>query len=279
MFSLKTPWSNYAVEVGFEPVKDRESKGRFLILNTPELYLHYIVDALQNGVKMQKTASVFAWPLGVAQDWATQDISGTAETSKSINADNIKEELFLVFSSHEYDYKQAYQIYMLVHNMAAMAKSSLSTDELYALQKGDARFSVNTSVYGIWTIGSDSLAAKYNKFEDARFPDVYQPKPESLRVIAPIEAPDGYDGIEMPTSWGSFKIRNGGHIAIAIAEDDTYPTGYQQLLRNLDAVKAGSNFSELFLKNEQGALRSKLDIYGIEPGFVKSNYQPIKMDI
>ncbi|MDB5478079.1 MAG: hypothetical protein JWM96_574 [Alphaproteobacteria bacterium] len=277
MFSLKTPWSRYAVEVGFVPVQEREAAGRFLTINTPDLYRSHVIEALRHGKPMRKTASIFAWPLGIAQEWATQDISGQAETAKAIKAD-LKEELFLVFSSHEYDYKQAYQTYMLVHNMAAMAKSSLTTEELLDLHTGEAHFSLNTSVYGIWTIGADSLASKYSKFDDQRFPDVYQPKPEALRIIAPVKATEGYDGIEMPTSWGSFKIRNGGHIAIAIAEDNAHLTGYQQLLRNLEAVDKGEGvFEELFLVEKKGALRSTLDIYGIEPGFVESNYDVVAM--
>lgn len=285
MLSLKMPGSAYSLDVGFKPIENKEKIGNFLKVDTPELYEQHIVQALASkGDAMQKTARIFAWPLGVAEEWSTKDISGHAETTKPVGnhqvsddaKTNAKNELFLVFSSHEFNYKTALQTYTMAHTMAAVAKTSLTSDELSQLQAGQLRYSLNTMSYGVWTVDAFNLKSKYDSFEDKDFPDVYLPKPESLRVIAPVNA-EGYDGIEMPTSWGTFKVQNGGHIAIAVTDDDNDQTGYQQFLRNMDLKKEeNKTTSELFLDMKEEGTRSKLDIYGIEPGFVQNNYKSVK---
>lgn len=281
MLSLTMPGSNYSLDVGFKAIEKKEKTGNFLVLDTPELYDQYVVQALkEQGQAMQKTASIFAWPLGVAEEWATKDISGEAETVKAlgnhdvsdVEKNNARNELFLVFSDHEFNYKTAIQTYTMAHTMAAMAKTSLSSEQISALQAGQLRYTLNTAAYGVWTMDANSLKAKYDRYEDNRFPDVYIPKAEAMRVIAPIHA-EGYDGIEMPTTWGSFKVQNGGHVAVAVTEDENDPTGYQQFQRNMDLAKDQPNTAELFLATKEEGLRSVLDIYGIEPGFVQSNYK------
>jgi hypothetical protein len=283
MYSVTMPHSQYTLDIDFKPIEPLKQNGQFLDVSNPDLYYEHVVKTLQHqGQSMQKTASIFAWPLGVAQEWATKDISGEAETVKSVGQydvsenerTNAKNELFLVFSSHEFNYKTALQTYMMAHTMAGIAKSALPFDDLSALQKGQLRYTLNTSAYGMWTMDAHSLKTKYDTLNDDRFPDVYVPKPEATRIIAPVQV-SGYDGIEMPTSWGSFKIRNGGHIAIAVTEEDKDPTGYQQFVRNNEMLTKMDNpdVAQLFLVNKEDGVRSVLDIYGIEPGFVQSNYK------
>lgn len=288
MYALSMPWSQYTLDVGFEPILPCEKTGNFLDVSSPKLYKSQVIDPIANrGLAMQKDASIFAWPLGIAEEIATKDISGSAEMSKKIGnfdlspeaKNNAKSELFMVFSSHQFNYKQALQTYTMAHSLAAMAKSSLGDEELEALKTGMLRFKLNTSAYGVWTMDAKGLGDKYNRYEDKRFPDVYLPKPEALRIIAPVQAPKGYDGIEMPTNWGSFKVQNGGHIAIAVDPEDGSTTGYQQFQRNMDALKAKKgSVKSLFLTQSDSAVLSKLDIYGIEPGYVASNYKSIPMN-
>jgi hypothetical protein len=115
---------------------------------------------------------------------------------------------------------------------------------------------------GLWTSKKSSFEFDYNRAPIDGNTNLYDPDPEAFRVCVAIDKP-----IVIPTPWGKpFTIEAGGTLA-------TRERDVESLASALADIKAGKISPKAALLNEDGS--SKFDVYGMNPGFLEGNYQPV----
>lgn len=271
-YGNKTPIN---IRLSYKPIEKKDDNAKnYLNVRTADEYYQHVVEPLMSSTDVQqKTTQLYVFPLSTAEEYITMNKFNRDETGRAIGdhtvgteKDNSKNNMFLVFSTDVYDQQQATMAYLTINQMSTLVKSNLQSEELMALIAGQERYKLNVSAYGMWTMNGKDLGSKY-KPETA---NLFSPNPESWRVFSEVPAIAGYDGINIPTTWGDFNIDTGGHLAIskegyeAFAATATDPS----LLRE-DRMQAYLTGGTTIL--------SVHDVYGIEPGFVANNYKPVEV--
>ena len=121
---------------------------------------------------------------------------------------------------------------------------------------------------GLWTIKKGSFEFDYLPQNEGKNDGLWKPNPEAFRVTL---TTDG--DINIPVQWGGgFVVETGG--TIAIREKDV-----KDLADALQQVRAGTKSAHdaLFTKDKSGAEVTTYDIYGMNPGFLQENYNPVSL--
>lgn len=224
-------------------------------LLSPDAYAKLAQTLLDQGAGRGKTESVAAYRLRPLRLVCT---SGADIQEQSVGI----EPLYIVFDLKHWPNSYARSL-VLQDIMNAYVRRMMEEDDIN-------RPDFNGP--GIWTTKAKSFESDYARRpqtdESAARPDLYDPDPAAFRLCLPCDK-----AMILPTTWGSYPMKPGG--TLAIRESDV-----PALKAALDDIAAGRKTATeaLFVKSgKSGALRARFDIYGMEPGFVDANYQPVPL--
>lgn len=210
-------------------------------------YQHTLERLVTEGHGVGKTQPVAAFLLRNLR-LVTETESGVDEVEKEINV----EPLYLVMDLAQYpnDYVQK----LVVRDIMAKYASRII---------GDAELnSPDFKGPGLWTTKKSSFEGDY--VPDSAERNVFQPNEDAYRLCLTIDKP-----IIIPTAWGKpFTVEAGG--TIAIRERDVVA-----LTEVLQRIQDGEITSEEGLLQTEAA--SKFDVYGMNPGFLEANYEPVSL--
>jgi hypothetical protein len=125
---------------------------------------------------------------------------------------------------------------------------------------------------GIWTAKKNSFEQDYLRRdgadEDGRPLTLYDPNPDAYRICLPVNEP-----VTIPTAWGTpYPIGTGG--AVAVRERDVPAlTAALQSIRDGETTAAQA----LYTQDKSGKTVARFDVYGMEPKFLKDNYDPVDL--
>lgn len=122
---------------------------------------------------------------------------------------------------------------------------------------------------GIWTTKKGAFEFDYarRKDENGDLLNIYDPNPEAYRICLEVTEP-----VTIPTQWGEpWTIDAGG--TLAVRERDV-----KELSEALQSIRKGLATAQeaLFQPAEEGKpQKTRFDVYGMMPGFLKDNYDPV----
>lgn len=184
----------------------------------------------------------------------TETSSGKNETARAVKV----EKFYIVMDVDQYptDYLRALVVKDIAKNWGGKTVRERDLDEPDF--KGP----------GLWTIKQGAFEFDYVRANAA---DVrsskFNPNTEAYRVCLKTDA-----AIVVPVQWGTFTVEAGG--TLAIREKDA-----KALAEALQSIKDGKATPEeaLYAKDDKGKTVAKFDIYGMEPGFLENNYDPVAL--
>lgn len=226
-------------------------------LMNPATYEATLRKLLAEGTGWGKTQTVGAFEL-VGLKLETETKTGLTETVKDVQT----EELYLVFDIAPDQWPN--------HEARKMAVKDTTEKYGQRIVRERDLDSPDFKGPGFWTVKKGGLA-KLNGFEydylkqDPSNDDcsVYAPNPDAVRVCLQVD-----EDVKIPVTWGDFVVEAGGTLAIREAH-------VKELAEALDSISFGQATAEEALYNEDGT--AKFDIYGQEPGFCQSNYDPVEL--
>lgn len=125
---------------------------------------------------------------------------------------------------------------------------------------------------GVWTAKGKTFEEDYVRRsgvdENGKPLTIHDPNPAAHRVCLDITEP-----VSVPMLWGApYVIGAGG--TLAVREKDM-----PALIDALDSIHTGklSAFEALFEKKD-GRICTRFDVYGMEPGFCRDNYDPVPLE-
>jgi len=123
---------------------------------------------------------------------------------------------------------------------------------------------------GVWTVKKSAFEFDYHRREgvdeNGKPLNIYDPNPDAYRLCLECTEP-----VTIPTQWGEpWAIGAGG--TLAIRERDV-----EKLAEALQAVRQGAKIRDTLYNPPRGKQFSKLDVYGMAPGFLGSNYNRISL--
>jgi len=201
-----------------------------------------------------KTANVGAYLLPDIT-LVTEKKAGGVETSKNISV----EKLYITIDRDQYPLESQRQ--MIIRELCRnYGGKTIGERELN---------SADFQAPGVWTLKQSNFEFDYLKVDPTdRTNSEHKPNPEAYRICYATTS-----DIKIPVQWaGGFAIATGG--TIAVRERDIV-----DLCQALADVKAGVKTAAeaLLTTNDKGALVSRFDVYGMEPGFLEKNYNPVSL--
>jgi hypothetical protein len=120
---------------------------------------------------------------------------------------------------------------------------------------------------GLWTLKQGTFEADYLKAAESLISSVFKPNPDAYRVCL-----TAAEDVKIPVQWGDFLIRAGG--TLAVREKDV-----AALADALQSIREGKATAEeaLYTTDKGGKTVSRFDVYGMEPGFLGKNYNPVEL--
>lgn len=219
-----------------------------------EAYQALLTKLLTAGAGYGKTKPVAAFHL--------RNMFVVTETDSNKAQNEIKvEDLYVVMDPK--DYPNAYSRSLVMQDIATTYARRMA---------GEVQF--NAPDYkgpGIWTskraaFEFDYVASKQEPLHDeyGRPLNLYNPNPDAFRVCLKSDT-----AFIMPVTWGEWTVKPGG--VVAIRERDV-----AALTQALADIRKGVKTAHEALYAEDG-IRAKFDVYGMEPGFLEANYDPVKL--
>ena len=122
---------------------------------------------------------------------------------------------------------------------------------------------------GLWTLKKGSFETDYLAETDGVKNGLWKPNPEAFRVTLQTDR-----DVNIPFMWdpNGFFIENGG--TLAIREKDVKALA-GALLEIRDGLKTAEQ--ALYATDKNGATIAAYDIYGMNPGFLQDNYNPVAL--
>lgn len=222
-------------------------------LMTPDTYRATLEKLLAEGEGRGKTVNVGAYLLEDIK-LVTETSSGKDETAKTVKV----EKLYIVMDLDQY--KSEHVRGLVVKDIAKNwgGKTIGERDLDSADFKGP----------GIWTIKQGSFEFDYLKADaDDRTNSLHVPNPDAFRVCDTVD-----ETVVIPVQWGTFTVEAGG--TLAIREKDV-----AELAEALQSIRDGKATAEdaLYTQDDKGNTVARFDIYGMEPGFLENNYDPVEL--
>lgn len=124
---------------------------------------------------------------------------------------------------------------------------------------------------GLWTTKKESFEFDYIRCKEKTASGtpihIYDPNPEAYRICLRVST-----AVTIPTQWGTWTIEEGG--TLAIRERDV-----KELEAALQSIRNGKATAEeaLFEKDKKGKTVARFDVYGMMPGFLEDNYNPVPL--
>jgi len=222
-------------------------------LMEPEAYRATLEKLLATGKGYGKTQNVGAFLL---QDinLLTETSSGKVETAKTVKV----EKFYVVMDVEQYpsEFVRGLVIKDIAKNWGGKTVHERDLNEPDF--KGP----------GLWTLKQGNFEFDYMP-ADANNPKSsnWQPNPEAFRVCLTTN-----DAINVPVQWGTFVVEKGG--TLAIREKDV--AGLAAALQSIRDGKATTE-EALYTTDDKGKTVARFDIYGMEPGFLEKNYDPVAL--
>ncbi|MDE1151189.1 MAG: hypothetical protein PW788_01530 [Micavibrio sp.] len=121
---------------------------------------------------------------------------------------------------------------------------------------------------GLWTLKQGNFEFDYMPADAGNAKSsTWKPNPEAFRVCLKTDA-----AVNVPVQWGTFVVEKGG--TLAIREKDV--AGLASALQSIRNGKATAE-EALYAKDDKGNTVARFDIYGMEPGFLENNYNPVTL--
>lgn len=125
---------------------------------------------------------------------------------------------------------------------------------------------------GIWTAKKNAFEQDYLRRdgvdENGKPLTLYDPNPEAYRICLNVREP-----ITIPTTWGTpYPIGTGGTVVIR-EKDVPALTAALQSIRDGETTAAQA----LYTQDKSGKRIARFDVYGMEPEFLKDNYDPVDL--
>lgn len=124
---------------------------------------------------------------------------------------------------------------------------------------------------GLWTSRKKAFENDYKATdevdENGNHAYIYAPNPAAFRLCLPVK-----QDMTLPVMWGTYMVGKGG--MLALRQDDV-----QALAQALDDIRSGKETAEtaLFKTDKSGQRVTVFDVYGMDPGFLEKNYQPVTL--
>lgn len=230
-----------------------ETKAAAPELLSPAAYKALLEDLVSNGAGYGKTEPVGAFLLEDIK-LVTETSSGQDETAKTIKV----EKLYIVMDKDQYpsDYLRALVVKDIAKNWGGKIVRERDLD------------SPDFKGPGIWTGKQSGFDFDYVKADASNAQSsLYAPNPEAYRVCLTTDT-----AIKIPVAWGTFTVEKGG--TLAIRERDI-----AELAQALTAIRKGEQTIEqaLYKTDDKGNTVARFDVYGMEPGFLGNNYNPVTL--
>jgi hypothetical protein len=233
--------------------KDFSTEAAAPALMAPEAYRAVLERLLGEGQGYGKTKNVGGFLLPDIRI-VTETSSGQNETAKNIAV----EKFYLTLDTDQYP--SEYLRKLVVKDVAKNwgEKTVRERDWESADFRGP----------GIWTLKKGAFEGDYMPADpDNAQSTTWKPNPEAHRVTLTTD-----ETVIIPVQWGTFKIEAGG--TLAIRQKDV-----AALAEALADIRAGTKTTAdaLYATDKEGKTVSKFDIYGMEPGFLEKNYDPVTL--
>ncbi|TVQ82005.1 MAG: hypothetical protein EA357_11030 [Micavibrio sp.] len=222
-------------------------------LMAPDTYRQTLEKLLAEGEGRGKTANVGAYLMEDIKI-VTETSSGEDETARNIKV----EKLYIVMDTEQYptEHLRGLVVKDIAKNWGGrtIGERDLDLPDF----KGP----------GIWTGKQGAFEFDYKKADtENRKDSIYTPDPEAYRVCATVD-----ETVIIPVQWGTFTVEAGG--TLAIREKDV-----PELAAALQSIRDGKATAEeaLYKTDDNGNSVARFDVYGMEPGFLDKNYDPVKL--
>lgn len=223
------------------------------VLMSPDTYRATLEKLLAEGEGRGKTVNVGAYLLEDIK-LVTETSSGKDETAKTVKV----EKLYIVMDLDQY--KSEHVRGLVVKDIAKNWGGKTIGDR--DLDSADFKGP------GIWTIKQGSFEFDYLKADpNDRKNSLHVPNPDAFRVCDTVA-----ETVIIPVQWGTFTVEAGG--TLAIREKDV-----AELAAALQSIRDGKATAEeaLYTQDDKGNTVARFDIYGMEPGFLENNYDPVEL--
>lgn len=124
---------------------------------------------------------------------------------------------------------------------------------------------------GLWTSKKKSFELDYNATdevdENGNHAFIYTANPGTYRLCMKV----AHD-MTIPVAWGTYMVGKGGALAIRDTE-------VKALAAALEDIRSGKETAEsaLYTTNNEGKRVAKFDVYGMDPGFLETNYESLTL--
>ena len=207
---------------------------------------------MSKGSAQSKKCDIIAFPL-MDMGVITLNNSGGVETSKDISFDH-----HLIFDTSVFTHKEANEAFSKLFSTYAKLIEEAPTELIAKVNAGQVGVHIAAIAEGVWTMVNKNFRTDYEL--DEKNPNVYHAKPGTGRLCLPVDR-----DFKMPVQWGDFNVRKGGTIAVRFGD-------VPALTEALGQIKEGKAAIEEALYDKEG--KAKFDIYGMDPGFLETNYAP-----
>jgi len=218
-------------------------------------YYELLEKLVSEGISASKKGALIAFPL-TSFGIETLSNAGTPETLKEFPFAH-----HLVFDESLYTVKQAAKVTRAVFKAYGNLIVSAPDELLAMLNNGKANLRIIASAEGFWTMTNENFLNDYEP--DQKIRKKYTVKPGTSRLCMPVET-----SCIMPVWWGDFTLREGGTLAARMNE-------IPELVSALNEIRSGASTIEDVLFTSEG--KARFDVYGMNPGFFKANFEPTKV--
>ncbi len=124
---------------------------------------------------------------------------------------------------------------------------------------------------GVWTAEKAAFEEDYIRREGVdeygKPLTIYDPNPDTYRVCLYLPG-----AVTIPATWGNYSMGPGG--ALAVREKEL-----PALAEALQSIREGkaTTAEALYTQNSKGETVARFDVYGMDPGFLEDNYDPVKL--
>lgn len=217
---------------------------------TEAQYLGLLDALVSQGQAASKKSSIIAIPLLPLQI-VTLNNAGNSETKQEMPLDN-----FLVFDRLLYTDKSAVEGVQNLFKDYGYCVTNLTAEQTIQICKGSLKPVVAGIAEGVWVMVKKNLNSDYQLVEGSE--NTFQVKEGTGRLCLPVDG-----NFNIPTQWGDFNVRNGGHAAIRLSDVPALTEALQKIRSGKSTIK-----DELYTADG----KAKFDVYGMDPGFFDNNY-------
>ncbi|MEZ0260415.1 MAG: hypothetical protein ACAH80_05355 [Alphaproteobacteria bacterium] len=124
---------------------------------------------------------------------------------------------------------------------------------------------------GLWTSKKKAFEGDYTATdeldENGNHAFIYKPNHDAFRLCMKVT-----HDMTIPVKWGTYMIGKGGMLAVRQEH-------VESLAAALEDIRSGKTTAEkaLFTTDREGKRVTEFDVYGMDPGFLESNYKPVKL--